>query len=197
VEAIDQDIKATRDQIDLLTDQREDTSLEFRRLTRVYVQEILQDKITAAKRAGNKKKAAQIQKEIDDWNQVRTQEWDQDRSIIDAKAKSRQLQRERARGLEERLIERLKEQGLQKPVAELEEGLRLLDQVADLDAQEVDLEKQLNAAREQYDYTTANQVRVKLKDIRSKYGDLFKQATEKMKRIQGAPPAPELEQQNL
>ena len=99
--------------------------------------------------------------------------------------------------VDDKLEDKLKERGLGQRLDGLEEGKKLLDQIQTLDIQELGLEKQLYTARENYDYQKANEIRAKLKDIRDQYGDLMKQATEKLKQLKSDTPAKELEQQNL
>ena len=195
-EVLTEQIKSDEEDIRQLTDDRADTDLEFRHLQRDYVEDLMRAEAAAAKKAGNRKKAAKIMKEIKDWETLRAKEWDQDRELMDKRAHLRQLQRDQARLVNEKLQEKLKEGGYSQRLGGLVEGLQLLDQMQDLDQQQVALEKQLNSARENYDYKGANEIRAKLKDLRGQFEDLMKKAADKLRQFQPDIPK-ESDQQNL
>jgi hypothetical protein len=196
MQVLTEQVKDAQAEIKQLTDDKADTDLEFRRLQRVYIEELMRDRAAAAKKARNLKKSAEILKEIDDWDALRLKEWDQDRDLLDKKARLRQLQREQARFVDEKLEERLKENGMTRGLSGVEEGKQMLTEIEDLDNQQVALEKQLFTLRENYDYKGANEIRTKLKDIQVKFGEVMKKATDRIKQIQTENPKDQ-DQQSL
>lgn len=178
------EIKATQDEITQLNDKKADVGLEYRHQERLYVEDLLRDKADRLRKAGHKKKAAELLKAVDDFEVGRQQEWDLDQEILEKQSHLRQLGWDRLTKVDQHLADNFTEKGLVKKANEMEEVIKFIAQMKGVEDQTLDLKKKLYKAREFYDYKTADDIRAQLKVLQDQINDLTKKMKSNVSQIE-------------
>jgi hypothetical protein len=186
------EIKAAQDEIVELGEQLEDSTQTYDALLRKHVEDLMRDEAEKAKRAGDTRKANEILKEIDEWEAARQSEWDQRVELLEKKSQVRQLQLDRLSLINQKFLEKYREQADQNKVLEYQEGQGFIDQMKDLENQDLELNKALLLALEKYDLKSADEIRKKQKALQETRNDLTKKANIKLKQIEEKQPDEEL-----
>ncbi len=178
------EIKATQDEITQLNDKKADVGLEYRHQERLYLEDLLRDKADRLRRAGQRKKAAELLKAVDDFEAGRQQEWDLDQEILEKQSHLRQLDWDRLTKVDQHLADNFTEKGLTKKANEMEEVIKFIAQMKGIEDQTLDLKKKIYKAREFYGYKTADGIRAQLKVLEVQINDLAKKMKSNVSQIE-------------
>ncbi len=183
---IEKEIQVAKYDVAQSIDKRNDINRVFFQELWINVKTVMLDQAEMARKAGDMGKVNEIVKAIADWNATRESVWDQDLVILQKKNFLKKLQIEQLKKANQALIDKLGEDANPKSRQTLEESLKVFQQITFMEDQDYNLQKQLLLAEQNYNFSTANELRAQLIEHQGKFEELIKNIKEKVKQIEDA-----------
>ena len=180
-------IQAGQKDISTLADQRLDTGSLYDCMIRKDLEDLLREQARDAKLSGNKRKALELLKEIDDLEALRKRKTDQELLLLEKQTKLKQLNLDRVLEHNRELMEKFQADGNQRKVQELNDGIDFINQMKVLLDQRLQLDKELLQARENCDFKATDEIRKKQEDLNTRIEDLDKQTKTKLQLLEERP----------
>jgi hypothetical protein len=175
------DLKAAQKEINGLSAKRADSDFQYDILFQKTLDGLLKEMARLDKRSGEKGRARELLKEIDDLDAAQKSRVDQDLVLLEKKTKLKQLNLDRILAINRKVSDQFQQAGDTTKVQELSDGTDFLKQMKGLLDQQLALDKALLQARVACDFTAAENIRKKQEDLKTQLQDLDKQMKTKLR----------------